>query len=75
VGSIQRVFAARGELGVELGNPVAMPEALALFERASPATSLTGIGQSDIEERADGASILITLSHAEQETSEERTEQ
>lgn len=76
VGKIQRVDAARGELRVELGNPVAMPAALeAVRALAAPVTSLAGVGQSDIEVRADGASILISLSLAEQEASDERTMQ
>ena len=76
VGNIQRVDAARGELRVELGNPAAMPEALeAVRALASPMTSLAGVGHSDIEVRADGASILISLSLAEQQASDERTMQ
>ncbi|MDR7124688.1 protein translocase subunit SecD [Pseudotabrizicola sp. 4114] len=74
VGSIRRNETAPGELHVTLGNPAGMPAALeAVRALATPVVSMTGIGQNDIEVRAEGDTLVVTLSAAEQKASDART--
>ncbi len=74
VGNVRRQDAAPGELRVSLGDAAGMPAALnAVRALATPVVSLTGIGQNDIEVRAEGDTLLIALSAAEQKASDERT--
>ncbi|PJF09036.1 protein translocase subunit SecD [Pseudorhodobacter sp. MZDSW-24AT] len=74
VGNVRRQEAAPGELRVSLGEPAGMPAALtAVRALATPVVSLTGIGQNDIDVRAEGDTLVIALSAAEQEASDART--
>jgi len=74
VGSVRRLDAPPGTLRMTVSTPAGMPAALeAVRALATPVTSVTGIGQSDIEVRAENDTLVITLSEAEQQASDERT--
>lgn len=74
VGSVRRQAAPPGELRVELSEPAAMQSALAAVRTlASPAVSLSGIGQTDIEVRAEGALLIVSLTDVERAASDART--
>ncbi|MFV0490550.1 MAG: protein translocase subunit SecD [Pseudorhodobacter sp.] len=63
-----------GQLRIAISNPDGMPAALAAIrELAQPVISLTGVGQDDIEVTADGSEIVIQLSEAEREATDDRT--
>ncbi|MFN3722071.1 MAG: protein translocase subunit SecD [Paracoccaceae bacterium] len=74
VGNVRRIESAPSELHVTLSNPSGMPAALnAVRALATPVVSTTGIGQNDIEMRAAGDTLVVTLSAAEKQASDERT--
>ncbi len=74
VGSIRRQPSPPGELRVALSDPGGMDAALAAARAlATPITSLTGIGQSDIEVRAENGVLIVRLSQAERTILDERT--
>jgi preprotein translocase subunit SecD len=65
------------ELRVRISEPAGMPRALQIVRSlAQPVQTLTGVGASDIEVRADGEDVIVvTLSDAEKLASDERTVQ
>jgi preprotein translocase subunit SecD len=74
VGTIRRQNAAPGELRVRISQPEGMARALELVrELAQPVVSLTGVGSNDIEVAGQGDEIVVTLSPAEQEATDNRT--
>lgn len=75
VGSIRRQPAPEaGTLRVELSNPAGMAAAVeAVKALASPVTTLSGAGQSDLEVTADGAALVVRLSDAERTATDART--
>lgn len=74
VGNVRRQNGVPGELHVTLGNPAGMPVALeAVRALATPLVSVNGIGQSDIEVRAESDTLVVTLSAAEKQASDART--
>ncbi len=75
VGSIRRQPAPEaGTLRVELSNPAGMAAAVeAVKALASPVTTLSGAGQSDLEVSADGATLVVRLSDAERAATDQRT--
>ncbi len=74
VGTIRREDSAPGELRISLSNPDGEQAArTAILALASPVTSLTGAGQSDIEVSAEGGVLTVILSEAERAASDERT--
>ncbi|MDP3340801.1 protein translocase subunit SecD [Frigidibacter sp.] len=74
VGTVQRQDSAPGELRVRIGNPDGMQAALAAARAlATPVVSLTGAGQTDIELRGDGTTLVVTLSEAERQALDQRT--
>ncbi|GAB1363619.1 protein translocase subunit SecD [Rhodobacter sp.] len=76
VGAVRRAPAPDGILRVTISNTDAMPAALAAVQAlATPVTSLTGVGHTDIEVTADGADIVIQLSDAEKRATDDRTMQ
>lgn len=76
VGAVRRAPSPDGILRVTISNPEAMPAALTAVQAlASPITSLTGVGHTDIEVTADGADIVIQLSEAEKAATDDRTMQ
>ncbi|MDO9526987.1 MAG: protein translocase subunit SecD, partial [Gemmobacter sp.] len=74
VGSIRRDTAPDGELRITLTNPAGMQAALtAARALASPIVTLTGIGQNDLEVRAEGDVLVVRLSDAERVAMDART--
>ena len=76
VGAVRRAPSPDGILRVTIGNPDAMPAALAAVQAlATPVVTLTGIGQNDIDVTAEGADIVVQLSQAEKAATDDRTMQ
>ncbi|WP_333684222.1 protein translocase subunit SecD [Pontibaca methylaminivorans] len=75
IGTIRLLKSPPGELRIRLGNPEGMQRAVALVQDiARPIQSLTGTGSSDIEVRRQGGdTLLVTLSDAEKQASDDRT--
>ncbi len=76
VGTIRRQDAPGGELRVRVSDPAGMQAAVdAVRELARPTVSLTGAGQSDIAVSAEGDVLVVTLSDAERDATDDRTMQ
>lgn len=74
VGSIRRQPSEAGTLRVEISKPEGMAAAVeAVNALASPVTTLTGAGSSDIEVTADGNALIVALSEAERAATDQRT--
>jgi len=74
IGGIRRIDAPRGELRVRIAKPEGMARALGIVKRlARPVASISGVGSNDIEVRAEGDTLVITLSEAEKQATDERT--
>jgi preprotein translocase subunit SecD len=68
------VDSAPDELRVRIGNVEGMQIALdAVRSLAQPIVTLTGVGSNDIEVSAENDVIIVTLSQAEREATDERT--
>ncbi len=64
----------RGELRVKLSNPEGMQRAIEVVRGlAKPVVTLTGAGASDIEVRGEGDELVVTLSEAEKQATDDRT--
>jgi preprotein translocase subunit SecD len=76
VGNIRRVPAPDGVLRVQISNPDGMARALQVVrDLARPVVTLTGMGATDLDVRAEGEEIVVSLSAAEQTATDERTMQ
>ena len=76
VGTIRRVEGAPGELHVQISQPAGMADAVAAVrELAQPVVTLTGVGQSDLEVEGRGDTLVVRLSEAEQQATDDRTMQ
>ncbi|WP_425044191.1 protein translocase subunit SecD [Primorskyibacter sp. S87] len=74
VGTIRLQPSAPDEMRVKISQPDGMDRAVQVVRGlARPIQSLTGAGSSDIEVRADGDEIVVTLSEAERLASDDRT--
>jgi preprotein translocase subunit SecD len=74
VGSIRRAPAPDGVLRVTITNPEGMPAALeAVRALGSSVVTLTGVGQSTIDVTAEGNDIVVQLSEAEKQATDDRT--
>ncbi len=74
IGSFRRIDAAPGTLRIALSNPEGMARALEIVQGlARPVVSLLGPSGDDLEVRAEGAEILVTLSEAERTATDDRT--
>jgi len=74
VGTIRLQDSAPDELRIRIGNPEAIDEAVSLVRGiARPVTSLTGAGANDIEVSSQGDVLIVTLSEAEKQATDERT--
>lgn len=74
VGNVRRQPSPDGVLRVAIGNPAGMEAALtAARSLAAPVTTLTGMGGSDLDIRAEGPEIVIQLSEAERAATDSRT--
>ena len=76
VGTIRLQPSAPEELRVRIGEPAGMARAIEVVEAlARPVVTLTGAGASDLEVRSEGDEIVVTLSEAEQQATDDRTMQ
>lgn len=74
VGTIRLQTSDPDELRVRIGNADAINDAVTIVRGlARPVTSLTGVGATDLDVRADGDTVVVTLSQAEREATDERT--
>ncbi|TMV13275.1 protein translocase subunit SecD [Arenibacterium halophilum] len=74
VGGVRRVQSAPGELRVRIGNPDGMARAVEVVRGlARPIQTLSGVGANDIEVGTEGDIIIVTLSEAEQQATDDRT--
>ncbi len=76
VGNVRRVDSPPGELRVRVSEPSGIPRALQIVRGlAQPVVSLIGAGASDIEVVQDGEDIVVRLSEAERQATDDRTVQ
>lgn len=74
IGAIRLQDGASDELRVAIGEPSGMNRAIEVVRAiARPIVTLTGVGATDIEVRADGNQLVITLSEEERVATDERT--
>ena len=74
VGNVRREPSPPGVLKVSISTPAGIDKALEVVRGlARPVVSLTGVGQNDIQAVADGSSITLSLSPAEQAATDDRT--
>ncbi len=74
VGTIRRQDSAPDEIRVLISQPEGMPRALEVVRGlARQVQTLTGVGATDIEARAEGNTIIVQLSEAEKLASDDRT--
>ncbi|SFP50245.1 protein translocase subunit SecD [Tranquillimonas alkanivorans] len=74
VGTIRRQDAPAGELRIRVSRPEGMARALEVVRGlASPVTSLSGVGATDIVVAGQGDEIIVQLSEAEQQATDDRT--
>jgi len=76
VGAVRRMPSDDpGELRVRVGNPETIEQAAGFVrDLAQPTQSATGFGQArDLDVRIDGEDIVVTLSEAERQATDERT--
>ncbi len=74
VGAIRLQDGAPDELRVAIGDPSGMARAIEVVRAiARPIVTLTGVGATDIEVRAEGNQLVITLSEEERIATDERT--
>ncbi|WP_102226696.1 protein translocase subunit SecD [Acidimangrovimonas sediminis] len=77
IGGIRRVQSSPGTLKVQISKPEGMAQAIAAVKKlATPVTTLTGVGKSDLAVTQDGDNaVLVQLSDAEKKATDERTMQ
>ena len=74
VGTIRKQPSAPDEIRIKISQPEGMERALEVVRGlARPVQTLTGVGATDIEARADGDMIVVQLSEAEKLASDDRT--
>ncbi|MCU0909177.1 MAG: protein translocase subunit SecD [Rhodobacteraceae bacterium] len=74
VGNVRRVESDPGELRFRVSNEAGIPRAVEIVRGlAQPVTSLMGAGASDIEVVQDGTDIVVRLSEAEKQATDDRT--
>jgi preprotein translocase subunit SecD len=76
VGTIRRQDAPPGELHVRISEPAGMAAAVEAARRlATPVISLTGFGAPTLDVRGDNDLLIVTLSEAERQATDDRTMQ
>ena len=76
VGAIRRIDGPEGELHVRIENADQMARALEVVRALSrPVVSLTGAGRSDIEVEGRGDVLVVRLTEAERQATDDRTMQ
>jgi preprotein translocase subunit SecD len=74
VGAVRRAPAPDDTLRITLSNPAGMAEALdAVRGLGSSVVTLTGVGQSTLDVTSEGNDIVVQLSEAEKQATNERT--
>ncbi|MEL6167740.1 MAG: protein translocase subunit SecD [Pseudomonadota bacterium] len=74
VGTIRRQDGPPDQLRVRISQPEGMARALDVVrELAQPVVSLTGVGATDLEVEASGSDMIISLSEAERQATDDRT--
>ncbi|WP_171228065.1 protein translocase subunit SecD [Ruegeria sp. HKCCA4008] len=74
VGTVRRQESAPDEIRVRISQPEGMARALEVVRGlARQVQTLTGVGATDIEARAEGDTIVVQLSEAEKLASDDRT--
>ena len=74
VGAVRRAPSPDDVLRVTISNPEGMPAALeAVRALGSNVVTLTGVGESTIDVTSEGNDIVVRLSEAEQQATDERT--
>jgi len=74
VGTFRRQPGPDGQIRLKISKPEGMSRALELVRGlATPVTSLTGVGATDIEVSAEGDILTVQLSDAEKLSSDDRT--
>ncbi|BDW86254.1 MULTISPECIES: protein translocase subunit SecD [Roseicyclus] len=76
VGTIRRQDAPAGELHVRISEPAGIAAAVAAVrELATPVVGLTGIAAPTLEVRGETDTVIVTLSEAERQATDDRTMQ
>jgi preprotein translocase subunit SecD len=76
IGTVRLVPSPPEELHVRISEPAGMERALEIVRGlARPVQTLTGVGANDIDVRANGDVIIVSLSEAERLATDERTVQ
>jgi preprotein translocase subunit SecD len=76
VGTIRRQDAPMGELHVRISQPEGIAAAVeAARQLATPVISLTGVGAPTLEVRGENELLIVTLSEAERQATDDRTMQ
>lgn len=74
IGTIRRQDSPPDQLRVRISNPAEITRAVAIVRGlAQPVTSLTGVGSTDIEVSFEGADVIVELSEAERQATDDRT--
>ncbi|HEY0275981.1 MAG TPA: protein translocase subunit SecD, partial [Paenirhodobacter sp.] len=76
VGTVRRVTSTPDQLRIQISQPGGMPKAVEIARSlATPVTTLTGSGQSDLDVKGECDTLVIGLSDAERAASDDRTMQ
>ncbi|MDT1064477.1 protein translocase subunit SecD [Paracoccus sp. CPCC 101403] len=76
LGSIRRVAGAPDQLTVEIGNADQIARAVEIARgMATPVTSISGAGHTDLDVKGSGNRLVVQLSDAEKAASDDRTVQ
>jgi preprotein translocase subunit SecD len=76
VGTIRRQDAPAGELRVRISQPEGMAAAVAAVRAlATPVVGLTGVGAPNLDVRGQNDVVIVTLSEAERQATDDRTMQ
>ena len=76
IGGVRRAQSSPDELRIQIEKPEGIKKATEVVQSvASPVVTLTGVGSNDIEVRAEGTTLVVTLSEAERAATDDRTMQ
>lgn len=74
IGTIRRQDGAADELRIQISQPENISQAVAVVrDLARPIVSLTGVGASDLDVSTVGDTVLVRLSEAERQATDDRT--
>jgi preprotein translocase subunit SecD len=75
-GGVRRAPSAPDELRIQVEKPEGLQKAVEVVQSmATPVVTLTGVGSKDLEVRAEGGLVVVTLSQAERAATDDRTMQ